>query len=72
MDTITIPVENELAQAYRQADQQQRQKIETLLNIALKKAVNPKPLLTIMQEASQQAIANGMTPEILESILADE
>lgn len=72
MDTITIPVETELAQAYRQADQQQRQKIEILLNIALKKAVNPKPLLTIMQEASQQAIANGMTPEILESILADE
>ena len=72
MDTITIPVENELAQAYRQADQQQRQKIETLLNFALKKAVNPKPLLTIMQEASQQAIANGMTPEILEAILADE
>jgi hypothetical protein len=72
MDTITIPVDTELAQAYRQADQQQRQKIETLLNIALKKAVNSKPLLTIMQEASQQAIANGMTPEILESILADE
>ena len=72
MDTITIPVDTELAQAYRQADQQQRQKIETLLNIALKKAVNPKPLLTIMQEASQQAIANGMTPEILESILVDE
>jgi len=72
MDTITIPVETELAQAYRQADQKQRQKIETLLNIALKKAVNPKPLLTIMQEASQQAIANGMTPGILESILADE
>ncbi len=72
MDTITIPVENELAEAYRQADQQQRQKIETLLNIALKKAIYPKPLLTIMQEASQQAIANGMTPEILESILADE
>ena len=72
MDTITIPVDTELAQAYRQADQKQRQKIETLLNIALKKAVNPKPLLTIMQEASQQAIANGMTPEILESILVDE
>ena len=72
MDTITIPVDTELAQAYRQADQKQRQKIETLLNIALKKAVNPKPLLTIMQEASQQAIANGMTPEILELILVDE
>ena len=28
-------------------------------------------LLDIMEEASQQAISNGMTPEILESILND-
>jgi len=38
----------------------------------LQKAVSKKPLLDIMEEASQQAIANGVTPEILESILNDE
>ena len=37
----------------------------------LKTAVSEKPLLDIMEEASQQAISNGMTPEILESILND-
>ena len=38
----------------------------------LQKAVSQKPLLDIMEEASQQAIAKGMTPEILQSILKDE
>jgi hypothetical protein len=38
----------------------------------LQKAVSQKPLLDIMEEASQQAIAKGMTTEILESILKDE
>lgn len=69
MESITIQVDPELAQAYRDADSEKQQKIAIFLNIMLKKAVNQKPLLEIMQEASQQAIANGMTPEILESIL---
>ena len=72
METITIQVDSELAQAYQQAAPQQQQKIQLLLNLLLKKAVNPRPLLEVMQEASQQAIANGITPEILEAILTDE
>jgi uncharacterized protein with HEPN domain len=36
------------------------------------KTINKRPLLEIMETASEQAIANGMTPEILESILNDE
>ncbi|MDJ0517102.1 MAG: hypothetical protein QNJ74_12895 [Trichodesmium sp. MO_231.B1] len=36
------------------------------------KAISQKSLLDIMEEASQEAIANGMTPEILESILNNE
>ena len=42
------------------------------LNVMLKKAIRPKPLLEVMEEASKQAIANGMNPEILESILNDK
>ncbi len=42
------------------------------LNVMLKKTINKRPLLEIMEAASEQAIANGMTPEILESILNDE
>ncbi|PNW41151.1 UNVERIFIED_CONTAM: hypothetical protein BEN50_14460, partial [Euhalothece sp. KZN 001] len=69
MENITIQVDAETAQAYRNADPQKQKKIHAFLNIMLKKTVNEKPLLEIMQEASEEAVANGMTPEILESIL---
>ncbi|AFZ57601.1 hypothetical protein H6G54_30220 [Anabaena cylindrica FACHB-243] len=72
MENITIQVEPEIAKAYREAEPEKQQKIQIFLNIMLQKAVSQKPLLDIMEEASQQAIANGITPEILESILNDE
>lgn len=72
MENITIQVDSEIAKAYREAEPEKQQKIQIFLNIMLQKAVSQKPLLDIMEEASQQAIANGMTPEILESILNDE
>lgn len=72
MENITIQVEPEIAKAYREAEPEKQQKIQIFLNIMLQKAVSQKPLLDIMEEASQQAIANRITPEILESILNDE
>jgi hypothetical protein len=72
MEKITIQVDPEIAKAYREAEPEKQQKIQIFLNIMLQKAVSQKPLLDIMEEASQQAIAKGMTPEILESILKDE
>ncbi|WP_414551481.1 hypothetical protein [Anabaena sp. CCY 0017] len=72
MENITIQVDPAIAKAYREAEPEKQQKIQMFLNIMLKKAVSQKPLLDIMEEASQQAISNGMTPEILESILNDE
>ncbi|HCQ23438.1 MAG: hypothetical protein AN481_02545 [Aphanizomenon flos-aquae LD13] len=72
MENITIQVEPEIAKAYREAEPEKQQKIQIFINIMLQKAVSQKPLLDIMEEASQQAIAKGMTPEILESILKDE
>jgi len=71
MENITIQVDPESAKAYREAEPEKQQKIQIFLNIMLQKAVSQKPLLDIMEEASQQAIANGITPEILESILND-
>ncbi|MBD2359922.1 hypothetical protein H6G36_01690 [Anabaena minutissima FACHB-250] len=72
MENIIIQVDPEIAKAYREAEPEKQQKIQIFLNIMLQKAVSQKPLLDIMEEASQQAISNGMTPEILESILNDE
>ncbi|WP_199247937.1 hypothetical protein [[Phormidium] sp. ETS-05] len=72
METITIPVDPEIAKAYREADPEKPQKIAMFLNVMLKTTINKKPLLEIVEAASQQAIAKGMTPEILASILNDE
>ncbi len=72
MENITIKVDSEIAKVYREAAPEKQQQIQMFINIMLKKAVSQKPLLDIMEEASQQAISNGMTPEILESILNDE
>jgi len=72
MENITIQVDPEIAIAFRDAEPEKQQKIQIFVNIMLQKAVSQKPLLDIMEDASQQAIANGMTPEILESILNDE
>ena len=72
METITIPVDPEIAKSYRDADPETQQKIAMFLNVMLKKTLNKRPLIEIMEDVSQQAIANGMTPEILESIVNDE
>jgi hypothetical protein len=69
MENITIQVDPEIAKAYREAEPEKQQKIQIFLNVMLQKAVSQKPLLDIMEEASQQAIAKGMTPEIIESML---
>jgi hypothetical protein len=58
METITIQVPPEIAQAYSSVSSEERKRVQTLLQI--------------MDEISQEAAANGMTPEILESILTDE
>ena len=72
MEKITIQVDSETAQAYRSTNPEKKRKIDIFLNVMLKKTVSQKPLLEIMQQASEEATANGMTPEILESILSDE
>ncbi len=72
METITIPVDPEIAKAYREADPENQQKIAMFLNVMLKKTINKRPLLEIMEAASEQAIAKGMTPKILAYILDED
>ncbi len=52
MKNITIQVDSEIAQAYREAEPEKQRKIQMLLNIMLQKAVSQKTLLDIMEEAS--------------------
>ncbi len=69
---ITIRVDAETARMYESASESDRQKLDLLLNLKLRDAMNKKPALEeIMNNISDKAIARGLTPEILESILSE-
>jgi hypothetical protein len=72
-EEITIRVDADTARAFKSTSAQERQKLEFLLNLKLKESlIQSNSLLDIMDEISQEAIDNGLTPEILQSLLEDE
>ena len=72
MGTITIQVNPEIAKAYQEINSTRREKLELLFNILLKQALDNRSLSQIMDDIGYKAQERGLTPEILESILADE
>ncbi len=72
MRTITLQVDAEVAQAYQETNATDRKKIGMLFSILLQKELKKTPLMQVMDDIGYQAEKNGLTPEILESILADE
>jgi hypothetical protein len=71
-ETITINVSPEAAKFYKSADAEKRRKLDLLISYQLSGAnqkASIEDLEAAMDEASRQAEANGLTPEILEEIL---
>ncbi|NJS42139.1 hypothetical protein HC766_07995 [Candidatus Gracilibacteria bacterium] len=69
METISIQVDADVAQIFQSAQPEQQQKIQALVSLWLKRAMNVTQLQTTMDRMSDEAQANGLTPEILQSIL---
>ncbi len=69
MDKITIEVDNEIAKAYREAEFEQKQYMQNLVNNLLKQIIQDKSLDDIIQDLQTQAKNNGLTQEILDDIL---
>lgn len=69
METISIQVDADLARAFQSAQPEEQQKIQALVSFWLKRAMNLTSLQTTMDRMSDEAEANGLTPEILQSIL---
>jgi hypothetical protein len=69
METISVQVDADVARAFASAQPEQREKIQFLISFWLKRAVNLTQLQATMDEMSDQAETNGLTPEILQSIL---
>lgn len=74
INTISIPLEGKAAEAYRLAPLEKREWLAMLVNLVVSEFANysPQSLLALMDEMSREARSNGLTPEILESLLADE
>jgi hypothetical protein len=72
--TISIEVDSDAARAFAQASAEERRKLELLLALRLRELTTGpvRPLRQIMDEIGANAEANGMTPEILDSLLKDE
>lgn len=71
-DTITIVVDPDLAAAYRAASDEDRRKLDLLLNLRLRDVTRTdESLHDVMTEIMQNAQARGLTPEILEELLRD-
>jgi hypothetical protein len=74
MQTFSIAVDADSAQALSQATPEQRRKLELLLSLRLRELVAgpTRPLSQIMDQMGAEAEARGLTPEIMESLLRDE
>lgn len=69
-EEITLRVDPEAAKLYREASEEWRRKYDLFLTLKIKELARPhRPLEQIMAEMSEEARRNGLTPEILESIL---
>ncbi len=70
--TITVRVDAETADAYEASSEVDRRKIDLLINLKLKEVVKKvRPLEEVMEEISRKAQERGLTPEILDAILAE-
>ncbi|WP_017295746.1 hypothetical protein [Geminocystis herdmanii] len=72
MATITIKVDQEVAQLYQEADINKQEKLKNLIKLFLKPELAEKSLSQVMKEIADQAEKRGLTPEILEEILNEE
>ena len=72
-EQITVSVDSEVAKLYRSASDNDRRKLDLLVNLRLRDATESgKSLRDTMLDISRNAQRRGLTPDILQSILADE
>lgn len=69
---IAIQIDEDIAREYNKIAPQQRKKIEFLFTLLVQQELKKISLMQIMDDIADEAQRNGLTPEILESILDDD
>ncbi|NJN72952.1 MAG: hypothetical protein HC799_09165 [Limnothrix sp. RL_2_0] len=72
METITISVPPDIAQAYNAADDTKQQQLQKIDYSLFSKNVVQDPLWQAIAELQKQAAENGLTQEILDEILQND
>ena len=72
--TISIHVDNALAESFLHASDDKKRQLELLLNLRLQELVSrsQRSVLNIADEIGEYAISQGMTAEILETLLNEK
>ncbi len=72
--TVEIQLPPDLAMLYQEATPDEREKLDGLVEAILRGLLNPTELTftELLDEMSAEAQKNGLTPQILEQILAED
>ncbi|MFN5816241.1 MAG: hypothetical protein ACK47D_09285 [Pseudanabaena sp.] len=69
MKMIAIQIDEDIAQAFQSSQPEQQQQIQAWLNQWMRQALKISKLQNTMDRLSDEAVANGLTPEILQAII---
>ena len=69
MKTIAIQIDEDIDQAFQSSQPEQQQQIQAWLNQWMRQALKISKLQNTMDRLSDEAVANGLTPEILQAII---
>jgi hypothetical protein len=71
--TITIPLDPQTARAYDSAAPEEKRKIQALLSLWLRELAvgGYSSLQQVLDDVGRKAKAEGLTPEVLDSLLKD-
>ncbi|MBO0348595.1 hypothetical protein J0895_05645 [Phormidium pseudopriestleyi FRX01] len=72
MAKIILQVDEEIKAAFEQANPEIQKQLSNIIQLFLREKLYNKSLTGVMAEISDKAQERGLTPEILQDILADD
>ena len=69
MTNITLQIDEDIAQAFQSSQPERKQQIQILINQWMRQALKINALQNTMDKISDESLANGLTPEILQEII---
>lgn len=72
MANIILQVDEEIKAVFEQANPEIQQQLSNIIELFFRERLYSKSLTEVMAEISDKAQERGLTPEILQDILADD